>query len=41
MITIRMMNLMIIMSEKMIMIIVMELRCNANANFGHVQFTKM
>ena len=36
-----MMILMIIMSEKIIMIIVMKLLCNANANFGQGQFTKM
>ena len=36
-----MMILMIIMSEKIIMIIVMKLRCNANTNFGQGQFTKM
>ena len=44
MIIITMMILMIIMSEKMIIVIkitLFQLRCNTNANFGQGQFIKM
>ena len=44
MIIITMMILMIIMSEKMIIVIkitLFQLRCNANASFGQGQFIKM
>ena len=43
-ITITMMILMIIMSEKRIIVMkitLFQLRCNANANFGQGQFIKM